>query len=169
MINPYIIIGLILAYVGSIVGVGYWQRQDGAMSERDAWQKRENTQLIATARRIKSLEDDYRKKEQDAQVTIVAISTNYQKELSNADKQHEMDITAIRNGTLRMRDPGAPSLRTLGCIPTQTASPAGGRDGETGTELSNQLAEFLDSEAIRANKIVSQLGHCQEIILEDRK
>ena len=41
-INPWLIVGVILVWLASLAGVGYWQRSDGQTVERSAWEIREN-------------------------------------------------------------------------------------------------------------------------------
>lgn len=168
MINPYIIIGLLVAWACSLAGVGAWQRHDGAVTERTAWQQREIKQQAAVTRKIKELEEKARKTEQTHAAAQAEISTEYQRKLKDANQQRANDHAAVHAGTLRLRDPNPPGLRTLGCIPGQIPTTTSGRDGETGGGLSRESADFLLGLASEADDVTRQLEACQGVVLQDR-
>ena len=167
--NPYIIIGLSAAWIASLAGVGIWQNTAGHVAERTTWQTRENDQLRTANALIKTLEDDARRTEQGHAKALATISTDYQGRLSNATKQIAADRAAVRNGTLRLRDPGAAGLCANTSNMPGIAASASGRDGGTDSRLSDQAAEFLLSEADRADSVVDQLNACQQVVRADRQ
>lgn len=166
--NPYIIIGLLVAWVISLAGVGTWQNTAGHVAERTTWQTRENDQLRTANALIKTLEEGARHTEQANAKALAAISTDYQGRLSNATKQIAADRAAVRNGTLRLRDPGTSGIcANTSNVPGLAASTSGRVDYQGGG-LSTDLAEFLVAEATRADSVVDQLIACQQVVRADR-
>lgn len=167
-LNPYAILALLVAWGLSLAGVGWWQRSDGETVERSAWQSRENAELIAANGKVKTLEEDARKAEQDKAAALSAISTDYERKLSDANKQRAADAAAVRSGSIRLRDPSAPGLHTCGGLATETAAGTSQRDGGTAGELSAESAGFLLDLANEADDVARQLGACQRVVIEDR-
>lgn len=166
--NPYTIIGLLVAWALSLAGVGAWQNTAGHVAERTTWQTRENDQLHTANALIKTLEEGARRTEQAHAEALASISTDYQGRLSNATKQIAADRAAVRNGTLRLRDPGTSGIcANTSNVPGLAASTSGRDDGTDG-RLSDQTAEFLLTEADRADSIVDQLTACQQVVRADR-
>jgi hypothetical protein len=167
-LKPWLIVGAMLLWVASLAGVGYWQNDAGHVAERSTWQGRENAELRTANSKIKTLEEGARKAEQDKAVALAAISTDYERKLSDANKQRAADTAAVRAGSLRLRDPSAPGLRACGSIPAETAAGTGQRDGESAGELSAAASEFLLSLVNEADDVARQLGACQQVVIEDR-
>jgi hypothetical protein len=168
MPNPYVILGLLVAWAASLAGVGIWQRHDGAASERVVWQARDSKELSAANAKILKLETDARATEQAHGEVQHLISQSYQKDLQNAETQRQADVAAARSGALRLRDPGARTESTCSSGLPAIAASTSGRNGEAGSELSPESTEFLYSEANRADATVVQLVACQKIVDADR-
>lgn len=166
--SPYAIIGLLIAWGLSLAGVGWWQRNDGETVERSAWQARENAELVTANGKIKTLEEGARKAEQDKAAALAAISTDYERKLSDANKQRAADAAAVRAGSLRLRDPSAPGLRACGSLPTEAAAGTGQRDGGAAGELSGEATQFLFDLTADADQVAIQLQACQAVIAADR-
>lgn len=167
--NPYLIIGLLLAWGASLYGVGAWQNDAGHVAERTTWQARENSELRTANSKILAIENGARKAEQDNAAAQAAISTDYERKLSDANKQRAADVAAVRAGTLRLRDPNPAGLRACGSIAPETGAGASGRDGAQGSELSEQATEFLFGLANDADDVARQLGSCQAVVDADRR
>ena len=168
MPNPYVILALLVALGLSLAGVGYWQRSDGETAERSAWQGRENAELVAANGKVKTLEEGARKAEQDKAAALAAISTDYERKLSDANKQRAADAVAVLAGSLRLRDPSSPGLRACGSLPTEAAAGTGQRDGGAAGELSAAASGFLLGLANEADDVSRQLAACQRVVIEDR-
>lgn len=166
--NPWLILALLLAWLASLAGVGVWQRHDGEAAERAAWIQRYNAQLTAANAQIKSLEEGARQAEQAHAQALSVLSTDYERKLSDANKQRALDHAAATAGTLRLRDPAAPGLRACGGIAPQIAAGAGGGDGRAPGELSPAAVGFLLDFANDADDIARQLAACQQVVSEDR-
>lgn len=168
MPNPWLLLGFVVALIAAALGGEYDGNKRGVNSERVAWQAKDNKELAAANAKILQLETDARAKEQAHAEQLAAIATNYEQELQNAENTRKADVAAARSGALRLRDPGARTEQACGSGTGQTSAAPGGRDGQAGGELSPELAEFLVSEADRADAIVKQLGACQAVIVSDR-
>lgn len=166
--NPYLIIGLLIGWLASLAGVGWWQNTAGHTAERTAWQTRENSELRAANAKIITLQASARRIEQAHALALSEISTNYQKDLSHAIKQRAADLAAVRAGTLRLRVQYPASIYAIGERPAETCPGAGGRDGPQGTELPATITADLLALAADADDITRQLTACQRVILEDR-
>ena len=44
--NPWVLLGVVLAWIASLVAVGTWQRHDGAAETVARYEKRDNASLI---------------------------------------------------------------------------------------------------------------------------
>lgn len=167
--NPYVIIGLLVAWGASLFGVGWWQNDAGHVAERTTWQTRENGELRTANATIKALQEQARKDEQTHAAELAAVSTDYERKLSDANKQRAADVAAIRAGTLRLRDPNPPGLRACGGLAAQVGAGAGRRDGPEGGELSEAAAGFLLELASDADDVARQLTACQAVVVKDRE
>jgi hypothetical protein len=167
--NPWLLLGVLLLWLASLVAVGSWQREDGATVERSAWQGRENAELRTANGRIRELEEGARHEEAAHALALQEKSAAYERKLIDEQDLHARDIAAVRAGARKLRDPGATTRCPVRSDAAQAGPGAGERDGEAGGELSPAAAEFLLGEASRANAIVEQLTACQAIVIEDRK
>ena len=167
--NPYVIIGLLVAWGASLFGVGWWQNDAGHVAERTTWQARENGELRTANATIKALQEQARKDEQTHAAALAAVSTDYERKLSDANKQRAADVAAIRAGTLRLRDPNPTGLRACGGLAAQVGAGTGRRDGPEGGELSEAAAGFLLEFASDADDVARQLTACQAVVVKDRE
>lgn len=168
MINPYLIIALLLAWLASVVGVGYWQHSAGVTATTLAYAKRDNADLAAANSKIKALEETYRLAEQLRAAQISNIADTYEKELKNANDKTTALIAAARAGTVRLHDPQAARLPADGSHTAQTITGPGGCDDQAGAELSEPSAEFLLALTGEADDVTRQLGACQAVVRSDR-
>lgn len=166
--NPYICLVIALAWIGSLTGVGYWQHGEGVKTERVNWQTRESKELRDANNKITMLQEQARQKEADHAQALSDISSNYQKELNDANKQNKALTDAVRSGELRLRDNNASCQSADGSYPGTVGTSTSGRDGRAGTELSREAAEFLLILTEEADAVVRQLNACQAVIKEDR-
>lgn len=167
--NPYVIIGLIVAWATSLAGVGYWQNEAGHIAERTIWQTLENGELRTANATIKSLHEQARKSEYEHAAALAAVSTDYERKLSDANKQRAADAAALRAGTLRLRDPNPTGFRSCGSLGTKIGTSPGERDGAQGGELSDAAAGFLLDLASDADDVARQLEACQAVVVKDRE
>jgi hypothetical protein len=166
--NPYAIIAALIIWAASLAGVGYWQNGVGHVEESAAWQKKENRELADANAKILQLETEARVSEQAHSETQHLISTSLQKDLQNDEIRRQKDVADARSGAIRMRDPSAPAIQACGGSTGEASTGTSGRDGQAGGELSPAAAEFLLTEADRADAVVQQLGACQAVIVSDR-
>ncbi|MBK8916387.1 MAG: hypothetical protein IPM64_17620 [Phycisphaerales bacterium] len=105
MLNPWVILGIALAWVASLWAVGSWQRDDGATAEKTKWQSREIAQQAAAAAKIKELEDAARDEEARRVDEMTVLATNYAKGFRDAEDQRRRDVAAARDGALVLPHP----------------------------------------------------------------
>lgn len=169
MINPWVILGVVIAWLGSVVSVGYWQNGVGKESERVLWQARENKEVTdSNDFIIRNYAVNLALERQGAQ-DLNKTSIDLQEKLKNEKAKNDYYVAGVRNGTIILRQPVTRSEKAGGSISSEVIASASGRDGETGAELSRETAEFLLGESERANQIVQQLTACQDVIVKDRK
>ncbi len=164
-----VFVALIAAVVAAFYAYGQQQFGLGGQAERAAWLSRENTELTAANSRIKALQEEYRKQEQDHAAALAAVSTQYQQELTHAKAEKDRVIAGLRTGAVRLRIPVTCPLSTHGGDASALGTGTAGRDGETRAELSAEASEFLVVLASEADAVVHQLGACQAVINADRK
>lgn len=168
MMNPYVIIGMLLFWIGSVLGSYSYGHHQGTVGEDVKWEVRATAEAQQAAVQIKAAEDSARQQEQAANQRQAAISSSYEEKLQNAEQTHQADLAAIRAGALRLRDPASP---VQACpAPGAPASPStGGRDGAAAGYLSTEAADFLLSLADDADRTAQQLAACQAIVTADRQ
>lgn len=160
--NPWIIVGILVAWLASLVAIGHWQRIDGATKANLVCTTEKNALLA----RAVTAEESARKIEHDKAQELQAIGEQHEMELRVKDTVYQKDIADLHAGNLRLRDRAAKCSSSV--VPDASA-PATRSDGETGAELSREASEFLLGEAKRADVITEQLSACQAVILSDRK
>lgn len=166
--NPYLIIGLIVAWLTSLGVVGYWQNEAGHTAEKVAWQQRENKELADANAAIKRLEEAARAAENAHAAALGEIATKHQQEITDAAAQKDRDVAAARAGRIVLRIPTAcPSANGDNAAKTP-AAPSVGNGGAT-TGLPSEITANLLALADDADAVVRQLSQCQAVVIEDRK
>ncbi len=165
--NPYVILGIVIAWIASLGAVGWWQNAAGHTAERVTWQARENKELQDANASIKRLEEAARAAEQAHATELAKIGENHQKEIADAQAQKDRDVAAARAGRIVLRIP-APCKAADGSQPAKTPAAPGVGDGGTTAELPRSVTEDLLSLANDADAVVRQLGECQAVIRSDR-
>lgn len=169
MPNPWIILALVIAWIVSLGVVGKWQNTAGHTAERTAWMEKENKELTSANAEIMRLESEARLKEHAHAEAVNEVAATYQGEINASDAKIAGLVAAVRDGAIRLSDPGARPESACSGGSAKTPASAGGGNGKAGAELSGQAAEFLLGEAGRADKVVKQLTACQAILLDDRR
>lgn len=177
MMNPWLLLGALAAFVASVTGAFFYGQNVGAEDERAEWQDRENVELSAANKRIIELTETARAQESEHAVELHAISAKYQEDLQNEKIKSDAVVSDVRAGIIRLRDPGSTASRACGGEAGKAAASASGRDGEAGGELpstgdgilSVEAAEFIVRIASEADDIVRQLSACQKVIETDRE
>lgn len=166
--NPYVIIGLIIAWGASLFGVGHWQNAEGHTEERVAWQAKDNQELAQANAKILTLEAAARDTEHRHAAEIDSVATTYEKEKANALAKKDSVIADLRSGALRLRDPYSLAFKASGGPTGAAPASSGQRDGGAGGELSVSTSEFLIGLASDADEVVKQLQACQAVVRSDR-
>jgi len=165
--NPYAILGIVAAWLLSLAAMGYWQNDAGRTSEKVKWQATQTRELADANKKIVRLNDEARAIEQQRAALMSRIADGYEKERSNEKRKTDAVIADLRSGLLGLYDHAAGIQ--AGADQTGATGPGtGGSDGGAGTQLSRTAAEFLYTEADRADAIVRQLTACQQVVMDDR-
>lgn len=166
--NPWLILGVVLAFVVSVTGAFFYGQNVGAEGERVEWQTRENVELAAANKKILDLTDAARARESLDAVRLASISAKYQEDLLNEKATHDRVVSDLRNGSRVLRIPVAGTSQTCGGETGAAPTAALRRDGQATAELSREASEFLVGLASEADAVVRQLAACQAVILQDR-
>lgn len=166
--NPWIIVGFLVALAGACAGGYFFGHSTGTTAERETWEKRENTELQAANAKVHGLEEAARASERAHAVQIASIGTQHAKEMEDARKQKDRDMANARSGALSLRI-SAPCKASSGGIRAPAAPASGVGDGAETIELPREITANLFALADDADEVVRQLTACQAVILDDRK
>lgn len=167
--NPWVLLGIVLAWAASLGAVGYWQHEAGVTSERDTWQGKQIAELKAANAEIARLNDKARETEHQHALEINAIGVKDAKDRAALEAQHRDDLARVRAGTLRLRIAGAcPKRPDPGPAAEARPAPAGGDDSTAGELPAAASNDLLDLTA-DADRNTIQLTACQAVIEADRK
>lgn len=143
ILNPYILLSILLAVLGSFGG-GYWK----GGYDSDLKQQAEIAALNEKAR------------ETEKQMMVVA--TTYADTLRKSNKDAEKKITTLRaniaTGDLRLSIPTQSPV----CPSSDAATAAGDNSGEARTELDRSVAESLIAITAEGDTAIRKLNACIE-------
>lgn len=176
-VKPYAVAVAGLLWLASLAAVGGWQHGAGQGAERLRWETRENTQLRNANATIKRLQDEARQKEHEHAGRLAGIAAQLEQEKQRETEKRDRLIADLRAANVRLRDPGAVTVRPGGCSSGETAAGAGERDGGAGSELhgpaagvlSGEASEFLVRLSSEADEVARQLAQCQAVVRSDRR
>jgi prophage endopeptidase len=165
--TPYLILAISLAVLAShgAAAWGGWKLRDN--SARAAAQKeaeRKVQELTAMNAEIIRMQREVRAAEAEHASRLASFSQTYQERLQNVRDEKDKFIADVRSGAIRLRIPAQTNAVPSGSA--QTIPTASRCDAAAGSELPAEVAEFLWSEAGRADEITHQLTAAQETISE---
>lgn len=167
-----------LAAIGAVFGILYLAYSFGVHVEHQARLAEVSSinaqhSLAIAAANQRTLDAEQRERDKEAQhaADMAALDEQRTKELNDAKAAADATIADLRAGSIRVRD-------RLTCPAVRAAGP--GAAGQAGTStsvgdasaaygLQSADAEFLLSEAKRADEVTVQLRACQDIVRGDRK
>lgn len=129
------------------------------------WQAREATINAAAAAKIKAATDRVLDIQRAAGIQLAAVDSHYQDKLQEKDNALANARRDARTRGMFVNATCPPSGRDAG---SGITAGSGVSDGPARVRLSDEDAEFLISEASRADKVVEQLVAAQEVIRQDR-
>jgi hypothetical protein len=163
--NPWLLLGVGLAWLASLASVGWWQRHDGALAERTTWQAREVLALTAANAKIKALNDAARDRESQHAAQMDAIGTWLAKETNDAQIRQRDAVRNARALVLR-NQPACVGAGGSEAGPPRPA--ASGGNGQAACELPAEIVRDMESLVFDADSDVRQLYACQQVVLKDR-
>ncbi len=150
MMNPWMILGAVLA-IGAASGAGYYQgNKSGRAHVQQLWDKEKTEQYAAYA----AAQDQARQKEQALQAGADRLRQEKDREIRNLNAR-----AAALSNVVRER-PTRPTTEASAVPSTAEARPAAA--GCTGKELYRPDGEFLAREATRADETRVLLKQCRE-------
>jgi hypothetical protein len=148
--NPWLIVGFVLAIAGSFVG-GYYKGNSAGMAKvQQQWDNEKATQYEAYAQ----AQEAARVKEQSLQAQADRLREEKDNEIRNLNARATALTNSLRDRPSRTTTVAStvPSSTGLSC-PTLTC---------TGAELSREDGEFLAGEAARADEARTLLKQCYD-------
>lgn len=143
ILNPYILLSILLAVLGSFGG-GYWKGGHDARMKQQA--------------EIAALNEKARETEKQ----MVVVATTYADTLRKSNKDAEKKITTLRaniaTGDLRLSIPTQSPV----CSSSVASVTAGDNSGETRTELDRSVAESLIAITAEGDTAIRKLNACIE-------
>lgn len=167
MPNPWVILGLVLAWLASMAAVGAWQHKAGVTSEHDQWETREAKINSDAAVLIKAADDKVRDAEHVAAANISAIDADYQLKLKGKDDALAIALNTVRAGGKLFTHSTCPA--PAGNAANQTTTSTGSGNGQARCQFSDADSDFLLRLGSEADKVADQLTSAQAVILADRK
>lgn len=162
MLNPWILLGIGLTWLGSLVGVGLWQNDAGATAERVKWEDTQNTQLAEANATILRLTGKVRALEQAHAAEMAAIGEDYERQRQAREARYRREL-----GAIKLRVPGA--CPASGSARGQAVTTSSVGDGATSVELPDAVTRDLLVLADDADNVADQLRACQAIVRADRQ
>lgn len=145
-----ILMSLGVAFLGGWLCNGYRLKAEIAEMRSEAAKAKNQAEVKA------------RQAEQNHAQRLAEIDKTYTEKLKNEKNRYQAVMADLQHGTVQLRErftcPGVSAVDQS----------AGMGNGTSGRGLRNTDAGFLVSEAGRADRIVTQLQACQEIIRADR-
>ena len=168
--------GLYLAAVAALAG-GLWYLhhkidadgyQRGLRETSAVYEKRDREARAAADAEIGALRAAKDKAESESRAAVQSITQKLEKDRNDANRTIA-DLNGRIAAGFRLRDPYAigTAASCNGGVSTAAAS-AAGSGGAGGGEFSEQVTQFLVSEAGRADQVARQLAACQALVAADR-
>lgn len=141
----------------------------GQQEAQVAYEKRDNEALQKVNKRILELQAERVRREVRVAEDLAALDKKFQQEKRNAKIKADRAAADARNGALRLRDVWRDEAVACSAdrdrIAADAATGTTGRvDGTRGSELSGPLAQYLISEATRADEVVRKYTTLQDVV-----
>jgi prophage endopeptidase len=170
--KPYLILGLVVVLAASHLGALMFGRNMANNAAKARLQKETQAKLVQMQTLMTEnlrLSNEVRAKEAEHAEKLASFSQTYQEQLQNVRMEKDKFVAGVRAGTIRLRIPQPARPSSNNPALDQVNAGAGRCDASAESELPRDVAEFLYSEASRADAIVNQLQACQAIVIEDRR
>lgn len=165
-VNPWLILVVVLAFVGQGLFIGKWQHGVGRNAEKVEWQARDNAALSAANEAINRLTAEARNTEKAHAKRLADIGAHNVKENQDAEVRTRRAIDRATSLVLRQQ-PSCP--RSGDGAATEATAATGLGNGQAGCELPAQAVRDLFQLVGDADRDVRQLADAQAVILSDRE
>lgn len=166
-VNPWVLLGVVLVWIASLVGVGTWQNGLGKEKERLAWKDRETQELTKANADILRLTNAARVKEQEHAKKTGEIAAKLQGVKNELKTRKARDAAAVSDGSVSLRV-AAECKGSAGSAASEAGPGAAGGIATATVELPRKVAADLFDLANDADEVVGQLTACQAILVSDR-
>lgn len=160
--NPYLILGIVLACLASAFGGVHV----GKKLERTDWQEKEIRQQAEYQATYKRLTDSAREKERQHVEQTAQAQKEYQDALTKQRRLYDAENARLRDGSIVLR---VPVTTTCGSTSPEAGSDPSRSTGRATAELSGEIAEAIGRFGSEVDEVVHQLKLCQSIIVKDRQ
>ena len=161
MINPWVIVGALLA----VVGAYFYGHSNGADSVQAKWNA-EKAELNAKA--LSELEAAHARTKEVEKEMSGRLQTATNKYVKVLKEKKDAEAAAIGRASAGGLFIDASCEGSADAV-SGTASGTGGSDGAQRVELSRASGEFLVRLAAEADRVTEQLTACQGILIEERR
>ena len=165
-LNPWVLLAVGVAWLASLAGVGYWQREDGALAARNACLTAKADELAAATVKITTLQNEAREREAQHAAQMDSIGKWLAKENQDAEERTRRAVAGARALVLRQQ----PACVGAGGSPAAApgAAPSGG-DGAAACALPATAVRDLFLLVGDADAGMRALQACQAVVLKDRQ
>lgn len=176
--NPYVIIGLMVAWILSMVGYGIHEKQQGEDTARAACTTARVAEAVVAASKIQELQTAARANIERHGAAQAAISSAYQKDIEYVQNQKTAALAAVRAaGRVRVQPASSYTMRPGDCSLPVAAPGSPGNNGSPQGDVHREDASpdpgidtaVLIGLASECDSITRQLVRAQELIVEDRQ
>lgn len=165
--NPIISAASLLVFLVLLASTYFYGRSDGKTIERSEWLQKEAIEDKQALENTKRLYDIARAKESLASVELNNIQDKLQGAIDELENQKSV-INQQYASIVQLRYTSQ-TLQTNRSENSPISASTRECNGETITELSAGVFEFVYRQFEKCDKIVEQLSSCQEVIETDRK
>lgn len=152
----------VLIAVGFVV---YQIYSYGVDTEHARWQLRESAALADKQTKILELQTLNRELERAATLRVTALQTVYERKLQDEKSKTNRIIAGIASGAKRLSI-STKASGVCASTPSSTATATTTSNTETRAELSDESAQFLVSEASRADEITLESNYVKDLLMQ---
>lgn len=140
----------------------------GVDNERTRWQGLESKKLVAANQKILDLHNQKYDLEQLRVKDAMDLTLKFNQEMKQNEDNANAVIADLRAGARKLR---IATVRPAGgdCTTSQASATVSGAEPTISAELSQDAAEFLVTQASRADEVTLLFNRCQAQLVKDRE
>lgn len=161
LVNPYILLAALLTVIGA-AGAGFLGGRSYESGQNALEESKALKQLNAT---ITRMNDEARDKEQRHAMKVSALANQLLKDKSDAKAKFDLDLAAIRAGSVKLRIPAKCPARPTGEVGTNPS----GTTPAAKAELDPAAYDFFAGLTNEGDDAIRERNTCVEMLKADRK